>query len=242
MGLKKIYLDYIHQCIGITLGELKGRRMLELGNQLIRGDFAAEKTGKEYFENRGVEHVSVDLNGKHGALRLDLTKPEDFTDWQGYFDIVTNSGTSEHLEPKRGQYECFLIIHNCLKAGGIAIHLIPDIYELETKGCWKNTANNYYSHDFFRMLTRNNDYKLISLEIIDGQICSCLQKIQDTPFMEDRKEFLRHIARRRGGILYPGANDKGIYRIYTLMKHLRHVSSPIRHRLGLYRWWRRERR
>lgn len=238
MGLKQIYLDYIHECIDTTLGELRGKRMLELGNQFISGDFVSERTGKEYFKNRGAEHVSIDLNGKDGALMLDLTKPWQFRNWQGYFDIVTNSGTSEHLEPKSAQYECFLIIHNCLKVGGIAIHLVPDIDELKNKGCWKGQGNNYYSHNFFRMLAENNNYRLISLKIIDGLICSCYQKTEEAPFMKDRKEFLRHITRKRGGVIYPGINDKGILRLYTYINYLRKATAPLRHRLGLYRWWR----
>ncbi len=143
MGLTREYLDFIEDCIRNTIGELSGKKMLELGNQHTMDDSIPEKTGKTYFKNRDVNHISVDLNGLDGALKLNLSKPEQFLQWEGYFDIVTNSGTSEHVEPKSAQYECFLIIHDCLKVGGIAVHLVPDINELENKGCWKGHCNNY---------------------------------------------------------------------------------------------------
>jgi len=227
MGLRQVYLEYINKCINDTFGEIHGKRILELGNQEIIGNFLCQKTGKEYFEDRGVEHVSVDLNGLDGALLLDLTKPEQFAKWHNYFDIITNSGTTEHIEPKNAQYECFSIIHNCLKAGGIAIHLVPDINELDSRGCWKNHCNNYYSCDFFKMLAAENNYNLMTLELTNGLICACLQKQFDKPFMKDRAKFLKHISRRTGGIIYAGINDRSSglrfsYRIIRLGYYIKH--------------------
>lgn len=218
MGLKSVYLDYIHECTRDTITEFYGKRMLELGNQHIGEDEGTipERTGKEYYVNRGVMHTSIDLNGRDGSLKIDLSKLIKNEDWLNHFDIITNSGTSEHIEPKKAQYVCFMNIHNCLKVGGIAVHLVPDMDELEKKDCWKKHCNNYYSHEFFKMLARNNNYKLVSLKVINGLICACLQKKQDTPFMENRKEFLRYITRRKGGIIYTGVNDRRLYRFYTL--------------------------
>ncbi|MFH1868897.1 MAG: hypothetical protein ABH843_08000 [Candidatus Omnitrophota bacterium] len=229
MALRRIDLEYINGCIFETLGELSGKHMLELGNQYIIEDSIPEKIGKKYFNNRGVNHVSVDLNGLDDALKLDLSKPEQFLIWHSYFDIVTNSGTSEHVEPKSGQYNCFLIIHNCLKVGGVAIHLIPDANELKDKMCWKGHCNNYYSCDFVRMLAKNNNYKLISLKIMDGLVCFCLQKTEDAPFMENRREFLKHITRRSGGAIYPGINDRGIYGVKSFLGKIKRklIQKPM---------------
>ena len=56
--------------------------MLELGNQVIRPDKQIpEITGKAYFHRLGYEHTSVDLNGLDGALVKDLSKLEDFTEF-----------------------------------------------------------------------------------------------------------------------------------------------------------------
>lgn len=207
MGLKKAYLDYIQECAKDTAIDFNGKHMLELGNQECSDNAVPERTGKEYYTNRGVKHVSVDLNGEDGALKVDLSKPISFPEWRGRFDIITNAGTSEHVEPIEGQYVCFMNIHDCLKVGGIQVHLLPDINELNNNGRWKGHCNNYYSFDFFKMLQIKNDYKLVSLKIINGMVSACLQKQHDKPFMDDRQEFLRHITRKQGGIVYRGAND-----------------------------------
>jgi len=228
MALKQAYLEYINTSIIDTLGQMRGKRMLEMGNQEIKDNSIVEKTGKEFFTKQGIEHVSVDLNGLDGALPLDLTKPEQFKGMQGRFDIITNAGTSEHVEPKNSQYECFSIIHDCLRAGGIAVHLLPDIDELKNRGRWRWHSFNYYSHDFFRMLAEKNNYRLVSLKIVDGLICSCLQKIEDAPFMADRKEFLGYISRRPIGIIYPDINDRGFIRfLYGPVKFLKNIFNNL---------------
>lgn len=227
MGLLKVYLDYMEECISSTVGQLNGKTMMELGDQEIMGDGLPEKTGKEYFEHRGVVHTSVDLNGMRGAIKVDLAKPATNFEWFNHFDIVTNSGTTEHVEPKSGQYVCFKNIHNWLTVGGIAIHLLPDIDEMEQRGHWKNHSNNYYSHDFFRMLARRNDYEIVNMRIINGLICVCLKKTRDVPFMDDHAEFLAGIARREGGIVYDNINDSLTRRVlrapYLAARKIYHV-------------------
>ncbi len=60
------------------------------------------------------------------------------------------------------------------------------------------------------MLAEKNSYKVIALKIINGLICSCLQKQYDAPFMGDRDEFLGQVRRRKGGIVYPGINGSWV--------------------------------
>jgi hypothetical protein len=176
--------------------------MLELGNQHITEPCIPERTGSAYYANRCASHTSVDLNGLDGAVELDLAKVVTIPGWTGYYDIITNAGTTEHVEPKTGQYCCFRNIHEWLRTGGIAVHIVPDAHELESKGCWKGHCNNYYSIEFFEMLAASNSYKLVLSDIRDGMIWVCLQKVEDVPFMDDRKTFLKHIARRLGGVVY----------------------------------------
>lgn len=223
MGLTSAYLDYIYESAVVTIGDLRGKRMLELGNQHIidRTGVIHEKTGKEYYANKGVEHTSIDLNGLDGAIKVDLSKPIGISGWREYFDIVTNSGTSEHVSPRRAQYECFMNIHDCLKVGGIAVHLVPDINELENKGCWKNHCTYYYSHEFVEMLVRTNKYKLISLRMIDGLVCFCVEKTESIPFMKNREEFLRYIETRESG-MRTALHDSGWYiRFRSSIQNLR---------------------
>jgi hypothetical protein len=197
MGLTPQYLRFIESAIEQVLGkDVLGLHMLELGDQVISEQDVPEKTGKEYFTQRGFQHTSVDINGLHGAMVRDLTKPQEFQDWHGKFDVITNSGTTEHVEPFASQYECFGIIHDCLKVGGIAIHLIPDVVEHDKHGAWKYHCYNYYSSRFFEMLARECQYELLANTVINGLRGAAVRKVKDVPFMDNRATFLKAIARR----------------------------------------------
>jgi len=236
VGLGPNYLEYIEESVAATLGDLRDKRMLELGDQEIAHDQIPEKTGKEYYENRGVDHTSFDLNGRHGAHRVDLAKPIREQPWLGAFDIVTNSGTTEHVEPFEAQYVCFMNIHNCLKTGGISVHLVPDVDELERRGRCKGHCNYYYSHEFFVLLAELNHYTLVSSKVVRGLRCACLRKNEDRPFTEDRKAVLAAIARKEGGKVYFGINDQSVFGpIRQLLRRVLDVTRPVRRRLGLMR-------
>ena len=197
MGLNKLYLQFIESSIEQVFGKDNlGRRMLELGDQLIDDPDIVEKTGKDYFRNRGYEHVSVDINGLHGAIIRDLTKKEQFYDWHGMWDIITNSGTTEHIEPFESQYDCFNILHDCLRVGGIAIHLLPDVDEHDKHDAWKNHCRYYYSRSFFEVLAKECEYELLANVVINGLRCTAVRKAKDLPFMKDRSKFLEQIAKR----------------------------------------------
>lgn len=229
MGLEPDYLDYIQECVVATMDDFTDKRMLELGNQLINAEQIQERTGKTYYRNRGVLHTSFDLNGKDGAIRVDLSKPIGKKKWLNAFDIVTNSGTSEHVEPFETQYECFKNIHNCLKIGGIAIHIVPDAIELEERGLWKGHCNNYYTHEFFALLAELNGYQLISSKVINGTRCACLQKVTDSPFTSEKEELLAAITRKEGGIVYLGINDDPKFRLFTgIYARVLDVAGPVR--------------
>lgn len=76
-----------------TIGPLDAvETMLELGNK--NGTGGKGDSYKAHFEALGIRHVSVDWNGEDGALALDLRQPLNL----GTFDMVTNIGTSEHVD------------------------------------------------------------------------------------------------------------------------------------------------
>lgn len=205
MGLNASILLFIESSIEQAFGgAISGLSMLELGDQVINDPNIAEMTGKAYFINRGFEHVSVDINGLHGAVVRDLTRPEQFLDWHGSWDVLTNAGTTEHVEPYESQYECFAIIHDCLRVGGIAIHLIPDVYERDEHNAWKNHCRYYYSKSFFKLLAKKCGYELLSNTVINGLRCATVKKTRNVPFMGDRAQFLELIAKRERGVDIPG--------------------------------------
>lgn len=229
MGLHHGYLDYIQECANSELGGLADRRMLELGDQQINADGIPERSGKEYYENRRVQHTSFDLNGQRGALQIDLARPIEDPQWRGAFDIVTNAGTSEHVEPLEAQHACFMNIHDCLKVGGIAVHLVPDLDELEQHGRWRSHCNYFYTHGFFVGLAELNGYTLVSSKVIDELRCVCLRKNADAPFTEEREALLAGIGRRTGGKVYSGINAHWL--VSPFARALRGVSIFVRRRL-----------
>lgn len=229
MGLKLEYIRFIDDCIAGHLGDTAGIHMLELGNQHVddKKGRIAEKTGKEYYTNRGCHHLSVDLNAEDGALPLDLSKRIDKPEWDGYFDVITNSGTTEHVEPFESQYECFENIHRWQKLGGIVVHLVPDARELDRRGRWKNHCNNYYTLDFFQALADANGYRMTEAAIINQLACVCLVKERDEPFMDDREALLAGIERRSGGTQYLGINDAGFTRTQSAIARLKALRKTL---------------
>jgi hypothetical protein len=220
MGLNTTYLRFIESSIAQIFNKgVMPLRMLELGDQVITDPNISESTGKAYFTNRGYEHVSVDINGLHGAVVRDLTRPEQFHDWHGSWDILTNSGTTEHVEPFELQYECFSIIHDCLKVGGIAVHLIPDVHQHDEHGAWKNHCGYYYSGVFFEILAKECEYELLASTVINGLRCATVKKTKNVPFMKDRLKFLSLIAQRD----YSENRDRTFLRLIGVGKVLKHL-------------------
>jgi hypothetical protein len=119
--------------------------MLELGNK-VKGDMVY----KDVFEKLGLRHVSVDMNGKDGALPLDLRKPIDL----GTFDMVTNIGTSEHVAQNdyAGQVECWRNIVNAMHVGSVLVSITP----LEGARKWARHGRWYPQRLFFMELAELN--------------------------------------------------------------------------------------
>ena len=129
-------------------------RMIELGNQVII-PFDLKSTGrvaKHYFESIGIEHISMDLNGEDGALTYNFD--HDIKDYNNWADLVTNSGTLEHVN---NQYMAFKNMHNFCSIGGYMIHVLPPT------GFWHGHCDYFYTEEFFKNLAEKNDYDILDL-------------------------------------------------------------------------------
>jgi hypothetical protein len=166
--------------------------MLELGNQFVNHHKRPEKTGKEYFTNNGFEHISVDTNGLDGAIKKDLRNLSEFREYVDFFDVVTNCGTTEHVEPFASQYTVFRIIHDSLKVGGIAFHILPDSDEVETNR-WGPHCRFWYNECFFKNLCVLNNYELLKINKIDGLIAVAYKKSSPVKFTDDIESFQKNI-------------------------------------------------
>ncbi len=187
MAYLQEYFDFVNQCINLEFFDPAGLSMFELGNQrIITGSTFA--TGKEHFTNVGISHTSVDLNGEDGSLPLDLRKPELFNEFSNKFDILTNLGTTEHVEPISKQYECFSIIDSVVREGGIMIHMVPDVKELDQCGAWANHCSLYYSEEFFLNLAAMCNYTVLENKVIFGLRSVCMRK-ETSAFNASRELF-----------------------------------------------------
>ncbi len=116
---------------------LSGLRMAELGNQRFRAStLGKEIAAKKVFEAMGVLHESFDLNGRDGAIKLDLSQPLPLQ-YKGKYNLVTNFGMSEHV--KQSQYWCWRNIHEMCGVDGFILHLLPEV------GSWAGHSKYHYT-------------------------------------------------------------------------------------------------
>ena len=105
--------------------------MLELGDKCAKG----QPPYKDWFESIGIRHTSVDWNGLHGALPLDLRQPLNL----GRFDMVTNIGTTEHVSE---QEPCWRNIAEATGKWFVSMTPCP--------GYWPRHGFWYPAPDFYR--------------------------------------------------------------------------------------------
>ena len=205
MGLNLKYLNQINEHVNKIYSSTKNLTMLELGNQVINQSAGpiTEKTGKEYFTKLGYIHTSIDLNGLDGAEVKDLSKLGDFNEFKEKFDVVTNMGTIEHVEPFESQYTAFLNAHNSLKIGGVIIHQAPEI-----KVSKKGHAQYYYDLDFWDTIVEHSDCIFLGTTIVNKWRQYAYQKTGNA--FIDKNLLLSKIYKVRGpvGGMYKTAKDK----------------------------------
>jgi SAM-dependent methyltransferase len=111
-----------------------------------------------FWEALGFEYRSIDFGGHRHAYALDLNKDSVPEEWRNRFDLVVNAGTTEHVA---NQDNAFRVIHDLAAPGGLMLHDVPaagmPIHGLVT-----------YSMKFFWHLCRENQYKVIRLEMNSG--------------------------------------------------------------------------
>ena len=132
-------------------------------------------TTQEFYEALGIsDYACIDINGENDALVYDLN-----TDiMQNYgidktYDLVTNFGTTEHIF---NQYQCFKNIHDLLKVGGLAIHILP------FEG-YLNHGYFNYQPSFFIDLGIANSYELIGI-YYSGEMCG-FRNVVPIPYTDD---------------------------------------------------------
>lgn len=179
MGINKADIKLLK---GVLPSSWAGLSMCELGNQHVRlHGKRVYTTGKKYFEQFGVEHDSLDINGKDGAIKCDLS--EEITGRKGY-DVVTDFGTIEHVKE---QFWAWSNVHALVKVGGLMVHVLP------LAGYWKRHCKYHYTDKFAHMLASDNAYLVehlsVRAKIASGKryksLCFVYRKTEDNEFCGD---------------------------------------------------------
>jgi len=122
--------------VGSTMLELGGKKNVTLGIVY-----------KDFFQSLGYRHTSVDWNGDHGALKLDLQLPLGL----GTFDMVTNIGTTEHVSSQQPVWRN--IVEAC-HIGTVFISTTPK------QGHWTHHGEWYPNENFYEDLAAMNGFEI----------------------------------------------------------------------------------
>jgi hypothetical protein len=206
MGVTTIALDSLNKIFS-GLENLNNKTLLELGIQNFSGGEYNQQLVRNFFKNRFKQYLSIDLHNHPEVTLCDLSiyQPKKF-----YADIITNFGTSEHVEYEEGQYNCWNNIHNWLMVDGIMIHEIPEY------GSWKNHCRYYTDYDFFKKM---EDYGYQILEFdqhvdSNGNLNWCvLKKTEDKEFMtyEEFYQFMKTDFSTQMSDIHKTNNPKNLY-------------------------------
>jgi hypothetical protein len=122
-------------------------------------------SGRELYEALGFEYQCLDLDPSFGSMRFDLNLDSVPEGHAGRYDFVTNHGTSEHL---LNQYNCFKVMHEFCRVGGMMLHAVPFTVHLE-HGFFN------YQPNFFSALARYNSYETLGVWVgPDWQLASLI--------------------------------------------------------------------
>lgn len=125
----------------------KGVSILEFGDK--RNPSGLYRT--QYVENK-CSYTCVDINGRNGALGLDVRRPFDV----GRFDLVTNFGFSEHVSK---QAPFWANAHKALRVGGHHVGTLPK------PNHWLHHGWSYWHpHEaFYQAWADVNGYEVVTL-------------------------------------------------------------------------------
>ena len=184
MGIKTETLGFIHQSLFAIDHSLQfmGKYMVELGDQKLNERVALSISGervwaKDYFEAMGFHHYCIDLHGMNGSFAVDLSEPITDRFWRSHkFDVLTNLGTSEHVNDQR---ECWTNIDMLVKKGGAFIHVVPESGQLP------NHSQFYYTDQFFKCLATLNNYHILFNTCLQTVGCRavCMVKMGNGQFV-----------------------------------------------------------
>ena len=109
-----------------------------------------------------MQYATIDLDTRHRrSIPLDLNTDQVPQPLRRQFDLVINTGTTEHVA---NQAQAFRIIHDLTRKGGVMFHEVP-------AGSWNHGLVNY-TPKFFLLLHKQNDYQQVYMRERRTATCS----------------------------------------------------------------------
>ena len=156
--------------------------LIELGDQTAFNDLIWDENIEKYrikdiLQNYFKEYHTLDLKGEDIVVTdLSEYQPDLFK-----CDIITNIGTTEHVELEDGQFNCWMNLNTWLNVGGIMIHELPEV------GSWEGHGRYYTTREFFKSF-ENYGYKVLELDDhlwdLGNTLWCVMKKVENVPFMD----------------------------------------------------------
>jgi hypothetical protein len=143
---------------------------------LSKGNFTdLAPPSRPFWTSLGFTYTAIDYDGHRDSTALDLNTENVPDGLRGQFDLVVNTGTTEHIA---NQANAFRVIHDLAVLGGIMYHEVP-------AGSWDHGLINY-GPKFFLLLQQQNNYEQVLLRgrrENDMTIRSALRKRKNKDFV-----------------------------------------------------------
>jgi len=131
-----------------------GRSRRDLGRPSGTATLADDApSSREFWQSIGLDYAAIDYDGHRDSIALDLNCDAVPDALRGAFDLVVNTGTTEHVA---NQGNAFQVVHDLTCKGGVMYHEVP------AGGMWDHGLVSY-NPKFFLLLEKQNDYKLLSM-------------------------------------------------------------------------------
>jgi len=130
----------------------------------------ANPHSREFWRSLGFAYASIELDGHCDSIVLDLNFEEVPQRLRSAFDLVVNTGTTEHVA---NQDNAFRIMHDLCGVGGIMYHHVP-------AGGMMTHGLVTYTPKFFWHLCRENSYEPITLRVSAHPAAEVPQDIRDS--------------------------------------------------------------
>jgi hypothetical protein len=149
----------------VELGETTETRTANNVEELA----ASNPDSRHFWRSIGFDYSTVDFDGHRDSTPLDLNRDRVPRRMRSTFDLVVNTGTTEHVA---NQDNAFRVMHDFCRPGGIMYHQVP-------AGGMMTHGLITYTPKFFWHLCRENDYEPLILRITSFPPNPVPQNIRD---------------------------------------------------------------